>query len=155
MDGGSSVTTSEPTTCKAWKENTTGFRKDVWDQFDSKKDADLNRCKICGHEYFSDDNWDSIDPHTVEYAEHLNHHTRLILELKEKNRALEEERDGLRAIVHEETLWLTEYHTSPLPGSDETCPACLLVSRAATALARHAQDGLAPIPPSDRRGEGK
>ena len=61
----------------------------------------------------------------------------------------------LRAIVHEETLWLTEYHTRPLPGSDETCPACLLVSRAATALARHAPDGLAPIPPSDRRGEGK
>lgn len=34
-----------------------------------------------------------------ESAEHLNHHTRLILELKEKNRAIETERDGYRAAL--------------------------------------------------------
>ena len=83
-----------PTECAARKENTTGFRQAVWDLLD--EDADLNRCGICGHEYFSDDNWDDIDPHAVEYAEHLNHHTRVIQEKDARIRELEAQvSDGL------------------------------------------------------------
>ena len=77
--------------CEARKENTTGFRKDVWDEMD--EEADLIRCPQCGHEYFSDDNWDDIDPHAIEYAEHLNHAERRLAAEREAREKAEKERD--------------------------------------------------------------
>ena len=68
--------------CEAWKENTTGFRRQVWECFGSNSAADTARCPECGHEYFTDDNWFDIDPHAVEYAEHSNHAHRRIKELE-------------------------------------------------------------------------
>ena len=77
--------------CEARKENTTGFRKDVWDEMD--EEADLSRCPQCGHEYFSDDNWGDIDPHAIEYAEHLNHAERRLAAEREAREKVEKERD--------------------------------------------------------------